>query len=161
LERTYPSILTGLARICAGTMFVSLCRQVLVFVHEHRWAYLASGWGAWYLLERGGFVGLPVYLFLRGYRHGELGTIRAAAILTLAGIVLNRLNVSIIAYRWYAPVPYVPSWQEVLVTLGVISAEIWVFRWVVNRMPVLGRTLPAGRGKEQFGSEAAGVVAAA
>ena len=24
------------------------------------------------------------------------------------------------------------------VTLAVLSAEVWVFRWIVNRMPVLG-----------------------
>jgi hypothetical protein len=30
----------------------------------------------------------------------------------------------------------VPSWQEIVVTLMVISLEIWVFRWVVTRMPV-------------------------
>jgi hypothetical protein len=27
--------------------------------------------------------------------------------------------------------------MEIVVTLGVISAEIWVFRWIINRMPVL------------------------
>ena len=27
--------------------------------------------------------------------------------------------------------------MEIVVTLAVIFAEIWVFRWIVNRMPVL------------------------
>jgi hypothetical protein len=27
--------------------------------------------------------------------------------------------------------------MEIVVTLAVISAELWVFRWVINRMPVL------------------------
>jgi Ni/Fe-hydrogenase subunit HybB-like protein len=154
LERTYPDILTGLAKICAGAMFVYLFLQLLVFVHESRWAYIGSGWGAWYLLELVGFVALPIILFLRGHNQGRLGMIRVAAILTLVGIVLNRLNVSVIAYRWYAPVPYVPSWQEVVVTLGVISAEIWVFRWVVSRMPVLDRTFSTRERETPFGSEA-------
>ena len=51
--------------------------------------------------------------------------------------MLNRLNISVIAFKWYLPVRYVPTWQEIVVTLAVLSAEIWVFRWVVNRMPVL------------------------
>ena len=63
--------------------------------------------------------------------------IGTAAVLTLIGIVLNRLNISVIAFKWYLPVRYVPTWQEIVVTLAVLSAEIWVFRWVVNRMPVL------------------------
>jgi len=35
------------------------------------------------------------------------------------------------------PVHYVPSWMEIVVTLTVLFAEIWIFRWVINRMPVL------------------------
>jgi hypothetical protein len=35
--------------------------------------------------------------------------------------------------------------MEIEVTLAVISAEIWVFRWVVNRMPVLGSTVEVVR----------------
>ena len=154
LERTYPDILTGLAKICAGAMFVYLFLQLLVFVHEARWAYIDTGWGAWYLLELVGFVALPIFLFLRGHDQGRLGMIRVAAILTLLGIVLNRLNVSVIAYRWYAPTPYVPSWQEIVVTLGVISAEIWVFRWVVGRMPVLDRTFSTRERETPFESDA-------
>ena len=160
LERTYPDILTGLARICAGAMFVYLFLQLLVFVHGKRWAYIDTGWGAWYLLEIAGFVALPIFLFLHGYSRGKLGVIRVAAILALLGIVLNRLNISVIAFKWYAPVPYVPSWQEVVVTLGVISAEIWVFRWIVSRMPVLDRALPTRKRETPFGSEAAAAVPA-
>jgi hypothetical protein len=31
----------------------------------------------------------------------------------------------------------VPSWMEIVVTLTVLFTEIWIFRWVINRMPVL------------------------
>ena len=51
------------------------------------------------------------------------------ATMTLVGILLNRLNVSVIAFRWYAPNHYVPSWGEIVVSLAVVSAELWVFRW--------------------------------
>ena len=53
------------------------------------------------------------------------------------GVILNRLNVSVIAFNWRSPVHYVPTVAEIVVTLMVIFIEIWVFRWVVNRMPVL------------------------
>jgi Ni/Fe-hydrogenase subunit HybB-like protein len=68
--------------------------------------------------------------------------IRIAAILTMLGIIINRLNVTVIGFRWDAAVHYVPSWMEIAVTLTVIFAEIWIFRWVINRMPVL-RESPA------------------
>jgi len=44
--------------------------------------------------------------------------------------------VSVISFNWYADVHYVPSWQEIVVTLMVVFGEIWVFRWFVTRMPV-------------------------
>ncbi len=137
LMTRHHAIVRGLSRICAGTLFVYLFLQVLVFVHEQRWPFLGSGWGAWYLVEIVGFTALPMGLFLYALRSGRDRLLGAAAVLTLCGIVLNRLNISMIAFRWYAPVRYVPSWQEIVVTLAVLSAEIWVFRWIVLRMPVL------------------------
>jgi Ni/Fe-hydrogenase subunit HybB-like protein len=92
-----------------------------------------------------GLVAIPAVLFLVGARRSEPGLIKLAAVLTLVGVVINRLNVTVIGFQWNAPVRYVPSWQEVLVTLGVISAEIWVFRWVVTRMPVLDFRVGADR----------------
>jgi hypothetical protein len=55
----------------------------------------------------------------------------------LLGIVLNRMNVSVIAFNWYAESPYFPTWKEFTVTLTVIFAELWFFRWVVTRLPVM------------------------
>jgi Ni/Fe-hydrogenase subunit HybB-like protein len=55
----------------------------------------------------------------------------------MAGVILNRLNVTIIGFNWDLPVHYVPSWMELVVTLTVIFTEIWIFRWVIHRMPVL------------------------
>ncbi len=60
------------------------------------------------------------------------------AFLTAAGVILNRLNVSVIAFKWYEAVRYYPSWMEIWVTLAIISMELWVFRWVITRMPVYG-----------------------
>jgi Ni/Fe-hydrogenase subunit HybB-like protein len=137
LKATNDDIVIGLARICAATMFVYVFAQILVLVHGHRGSYLATGWGAWYLVEMLGFTAVPAVLFAWAVQRRHLPMIRAAAVMTLVGIVLNRLNVSIVAFKWYAPVRYVPTWMEIVVTLGVISVELWVFRWVVNRMPVL------------------------
>jgi len=144
LEKSHDDILIGLAHICAGTMLVYLFMELLVLAHGRHWLLLGTGWGLWYLLEVVGFVALPAGLFLFACRRRNLAMIRGAAAMTLMGILLNRLNVSVIAFKWYAPNHYVPSWEEVAVSLAVVSAELWVFRWVVNRMPVLAA---AGEGK--------------
>jgi len=88
-------------------------------------------------------------MLLVGHKHRNMTLVRVASLVTMLGVVVNRLNVSIIAFKWYAPRHYVPSWMEVVVTAAVISAELWVFRWIVRRMPVLGFepawAKPAGR----------------
>jgi len=76
-------------------------------------------------------------LFIQAARRRNVRLALVGSSMALIGVLLNRLNVSIIAFKWYEPVRYVPSWQEVVVTLAVISAEIWVFRWIVHRMPVV------------------------
>ncbi len=138
---SHNGIVFGLAKICAATMFVYFFLKLLVFLHDQSWQFLFTPWGYWYLLEVIGFVLLPCMLFIHGFKRGDLLLVRIAAILTLIGIVLNRLNISIIAFKWYEPVRYYPTWMEIEVTLAVIVAEIIVFRWIVNRMPVL-RELP-------------------
>ena len=76
-------------------------------------------------------------MYAFGYRNRSLKIIKIAAAIALIGIIVNRLNVSVIAYNWYEPVRYYPSWQEIVVTAMVICSEIWILRWVVLRMPVL------------------------
>ena len=159
LAATHDDIVHGLARICAGAMFVYLFAQILVFVHGQRWEYLGTGWGLWYLLELVGFVAVPAGLYLYGFRNNRVPVIRAAAALALVGIVLNRLNVTVIGFKWYAAQRYVPTWMEIVVTLAVISAELWVFRWVINRMPVLDFQMSES-GPAQEREERAGVAAA-
>lgn len=108
-------------------------------MHGRHWEYLHTGWGLWYLVEIIGLVLIPCYLFLRGAMYKNLTAIRVAAIMTIVGIIINRLNYSVIAFKWYIPLPahYVPSWMEIVATLAIVFAEIWVFRWIVNRMPIL------------------------
>lgn len=130
-------IIHGLAKICTGTMFAYFFLQLLVFIHGKRWDLLSTPMGYWYLVEMVGFVLVPMLLFFYSYRRHNIFMIRLAAILTMLGVILNRLNVTVIGFRWDASVHYVPSWMEFAVTLTVIFIEIWVLRWVINRMPVL------------------------
>jgi Ni/Fe-hydrogenase subunit HybB-like protein len=134
---TFEDIVFGLAKGAAIAMFVYYFFKALIFIHEHHWTLINDFWGFWYLVEILGFVLVPCFMFAYAVRHRRLGVVRVAAILTLVGIILNRLNISVIAYKWDAAVKYYPSWQEIVVTLMVIFAEIWVFRWIVLRMPVM------------------------
>jgi Ni/Fe-hydrogenase subunit HybB-like protein len=136
-HKAHNGIVIGLSKICAVAMFAYFFLQVLVFVHGKRWDLLNSPMGYWYLLEMFGFVLLPMLLFFYSYRRNSIFMIKVAAILTMVGVIINRLNVTVIGFRWDAAIRYVPTWMELAVTLAVIFTEIWVFRWVINRMPVL------------------------
>ena len=136
-KQAHHGIILGLSKICAGTMFAYFFLQMLVFVHKQQWDLLSTPMGSWFLLEMLGFVLLPMTLFFYGYRNKNITLIKTAAILTILGVILNRLNVSIIGFRWDMAVRYVPSWMEIVVAMTVIFTQIWIFRWVINRMPVL------------------------
>lgn len=133
---THEKIILGLAKVCAVTMFAYLFLKLLVFIHGEHWNHLPSAFGTLYLSEMIGFVILPCILFTHAVRKKNTGFVKAASILTMLGIVLNRLNVSVIAFKWYEPDRYFPSWMEIEITLAIILIEIIVLRWVILRMPV-------------------------
>ena len=136
-HKAQEGIVHGLAKICAGAMFAYFFLQLLVFIHDKNWQYLNTPMGYWFLIEMIGFVLLPMGLYFYSYRTNNQLLIRIAAILTMLGVILNRLNVTVIGFRWDSAIRYVPSIMEIIVTMTVIFIEIWVFRWIINRMPVL------------------------
>ena len=136
-HKSHNGILISLSRICAGAMFAYFFLQILIFIHEKRWEHLDSSMGYWYLFEMIGLVLFPMMLFFQGYRTRSIAFIKTAAILTMIGIIVNRLNVTVIGFMWEEPLRYFPSWMEITITLTVIFTEIWVFRWIIRRMPVL------------------------
>ena len=132
----HMDIMVGLSRLAAAALFVYFFMKILVLVHGMHWNELLTPMGYLYLVEVLGFVVLPFLIFVKGAEKRDRKLLLSAAIITALGIILNRLNVSVIAFKWYAPVHYVPSWIEIVITLAVVFGEIWAFRWVANRMPV-------------------------
>lgn len=136
-HKAQNGIVLGLAKVCTGAMFAYFFMQLLVFIHGKHWDLINTPMGYWFLLEMLGFVLLPMMLFVYGYKKNSILTVKIASILTMLGIILNRLNVTVIGFRWDAIDRYIPSWMELVVTLTVIFTEILIFRWVIRRMPVL------------------------
>jgi len=135
-HHSFDDMIIGLAKGAAITMAVYYFLKALLFIHDKQWEMINDGWGYWFLVEVLGFVLVPGFMFAFGFRNRNIKIIKIASIMALIGVILNRLNVSIISFNWYADVHYYPSWQEIVVTLMVIFTEIWVFRWIVTRMPV-------------------------
>ncbi len=138
-RKSWKDISASMAKGCAVTMFTYLFLKLLVFINNGHWAYLNSPMGYWYLLEIVGLTLIPCIMFIEGGRHKSMGIINTAAVLTMLGIIINRVNYSLIAYKWYIPMSerYIPSANEVVTTLTIVLAVVWLFRWIVNRMPIL------------------------
>jgi len=143
----FDNITIGLGKAAAIVLAIYLCIKVMGLALENKWSYLATGYGALYLTELGGFVVLPLLLFAIGYRERRTPLIRWAAVLTVLGVVFNRLNVAIFAYNWHLPAAerYVPSWMEIWISLSIVTAGVVAFRWIASRMPILAEH-PAWRG---------------
>ncbi len=133
-EAQSRAILFGLAKGAAIASFAYYFFKLLLFLHEGHWDLLGTGWGLWYLVEVFGLTLLPCLLFALGYRHRSLGIVQTAAWLSLLGVLINRLNVSLIAFNWESVNRYYPTWMEIVVSLTVVLVEVWVFRWFVTRM---------------------------
>jgi Ni/Fe-hydrogenase subunit HybB-like protein len=138
-RQQFENINFGLAKAASVTLAVYFAIKVVSLTLEDEWYLLATGWGAWFLLELLGFVLLPCLLFAVAYRERKLLLVRVAAVITVLGVVLNRFNVTFIAYNWSLPPGqrYVPSWMEIWVTVAFITFAVVAFRWIANRMPIM------------------------
>ena len=130
-------IVIGLARGASIVLFSYFFVKLQGVADSMRWDLLWTPYGYWFLVEILGFVLVPCVLFAIGARRGQITLIRWTAAWTVLGIIVNRLNVSIIAFNWNAAERYVPSWMEVMVSITLVTLGVQVFRWIVNRMPVL------------------------
>jgi Ni/Fe-hydrogenase subunit HybB-like protein len=138
-KEQFDNITVGLAKAASVALMIYFMIRVMAIALDDDWHHLATGWGAWYLVEMLGFVVLPGILFAVGYRERRPMLIRVTAGWTVIGIILNRLNVSIFAFNWELPweLRYWPHWMEIAVTLSIVMFGVVMFRWIANRMPVM------------------------
>lgn len=135
--RRMDRLLLGLGKAGAIVTMCYFFLKCLALAHSQQWKLLLTPYGYWWMFEVLGFIVLPSLLFATAVRHERVDLVRIASVIAVIGVVLNRLNVSIITYRWNASDRYVPNWQEIVVTLTIVTIGLLTFRWIVNRMPVL------------------------
>jgi Ni/Fe-hydrogenase subunit HybB-like protein len=138
-EAEYNRLVIGLGKATASALFVYFILKIFDLAHSDNWAYLNTPYGYWYLVEILGFVLLPALFFAHAARKGKAKLVQFMGFVTVLGVILNRLNVSIIAYNWYLPASqkYYPKWMEVALTVGVVTMLILAYRFVVNRMAIM------------------------
>ncbi|MDR3555812.1 MAG: Ni/Fe-hydrogenase cytochrome b subunit [Syntrophobacteraceae bacterium] len=132
----------GLAKAAAVVLYVYFFLKLIGLSELGRWDLLNAPYGYVYLVEMLGFVALPCILYTIGVRTGNVKLVRFTGGWTVIGIIFNRLNVSIIAFNWQLSPHYYPSWMEITVSVTLVTMGIWLFRWLVNRLPVMSDEKP-------------------
>ncbi|HEY6074737.1 MAG TPA: NrfD/PsrC family molybdoenzyme membrane anchor subunit, partial [Anaerolineales bacterium] len=138
--RNLDPLTVGLGKAAAVVMFVYFVLKMIGVAHDDNWGLLGTGYGAWFLVEIFLFVLLPIVTLSVGVKRNSAGIVRFGAFHAIAGIILNRLNLSIITFNWNLPDHFhhiVPPAKEALIVLSIITFHILLFRWILNRMPVL------------------------
>lgn len=128
----------GLGKAASVGLLCYFFLKLIGLAHSNNWDLLGTAMGTWFLVEILIFVLLPCLLFAWGVRNKNMGLVRFTAFITVVGIIINRLNVSVIGFiNINAPERYFPRWTEFALTIAIITMGLVVFRWIVNRMPVL------------------------
>jgi Ni/Fe-hydrogenase subunit HybB-like protein len=94
---------------------------------------------AYFWLEMALFVAAPLVLFnLPQIRQKPIGLYWASAV-TIAGFMVQRINVSINSLERATHAGYVPKWPELAVTLMLVTAAVLAFRFAVLHLKILPR----------------------
>ena len=137
---TLPKLTLGLGKGAAIALWVYFVIKVIALAHDSNWHLLNTGYGYWYLVEVLLLVLTPALIYGIGIKKRLVGVVRFAAFLTVFGVVMNRLNIAIITFNWNLPHHFqhiIPPWRDEGDVLPIATLHILVFRWILNRMPVL------------------------
>jgi len=136
--KEHDGVILGFSRGASMSLAAYFCVKLVAMAYDNNWAYLATGWGAWWLVEVLGFVLAPCVMYAIGSREKNIPLIKWAAVLTVFGIILNRFNVSLVAFNWQLPASqrYFPSFLEIMLSIFVVTVGVTAYRFIVSRMPI-------------------------
>lgn len=135
-HEAFDDIVIGLAQAASVVLFTYFFLKMIGLAHSMEWNTLNTPLGKWFLVEMIGFIILPCVLYTIGVRTRNVDLIKFTSFLAILGVVVNRFNISLIAFKWDEKVRYFPNVMEFVVTISIITAGILAFRWIDNRMPV-------------------------
>jgi Ni/Fe-hydrogenase subunit HybB-like protein len=135
----HDDLALGFGKAAAWVMAGYFIIKVIGVAVDNNWHYLATGFGVWFLVEMIGFVALPALCYGIGVREKNTKLIRWASAWAVLGIIVNRFNVSMVAFNYQLPSSerYFPHWMEIGISVFIVTVGILVFRFIVTRMPIM------------------------
>jgi Ni/Fe-hydrogenase subunit HybB-like protein len=138
-------MLAALARIEAWLVGLFLAFQVGDLVSRGAVGTMLSG--TWFALSFWVEIGLglllPLVLLILPEVRQSRGGLATASSLIIGGVLLHRLNVTVIGLRVRHWETYVPSLGEVGITLGITAGAMFVFGVLVRILPIHEELSPA------------------
>jgi Ni/Fe-hydrogenase subunit HybB-like protein len=134
------SLTIGLGKGAAVGIYVYFGLKLIGVAHDDHWNLLNTPYGHWFIVEMLCFVLLPGLIFSLGVKKRSAAIVRFASFSAVFGIIVNRINVSTIAFNWQLQNHLhhiIPPWKEATIVLTIFTIHVLVFRWILNRMPVL------------------------
>ena len=138
-RRDADHVALSFSRAASFILFAYFMLKLTDMLAQANAPYLLTGYGLWWMAEMLLFVLLPALLYAKGASSGDIGLCRAASANAVAGIVLNRFNVCLIAYNWQLPSSerYVPHIMEICISVFIVTLIVTCYRFIVYHMPVL------------------------
>jgi Ni/Fe-hydrogenase subunit HybB-like protein len=147
-------VLGSIARYTPFILGVYLALKVGDITVRNAWSYafkLDTPAIMWWVEMLVGVVAPLVILYQKKLRY-RVGPLFTGATLVIIGVVLNRINVFLVAYTpLYQDKPYFPTVYEILVTAGFIAALVLLYRLFVRIFPII--SVPADQAKKEVGQE--------
>jgi len=131
-------VLSSLARILVGFLAAfTVTRFFDLWVQGHLGAAFTPSYEAgMFWAESLLFLFVPFAILSSPRRRRSFGTLYAAGLSVVFGFILNRLNVCITGFEGAQGGHYIPSWEEVSITLMVVAAVFGTYRMAVRFLPV-------------------------
>ena len=131
----------GLAKGASMALITYFVIKIIGVAHDNEWAYLATGWGQWFMLELFAGVLLPLVVLSQGIKSGSAAMIRFGSFIAVAGIALNRLNTAIITFNWnlYQEIPHL---FEAIISVTLFAVYIATYRFILYRLPIVYEWVP-------------------
>jgi len=127
----------ALAKGASLGLITYLTIRLIGIAHDNKWAYLGTGWGAWWMFEIGFGVILSLVLLVTGVRNNSVTLVRLGAWTTILGVVLHRLNVYMFTFNWQNGHVHIPPFREIMITVTIYTIYIITYRAILYRWPIL------------------------
>lgn len=137
-HRLKEDVLADIGRILLVVLVMYLLMKIYDFYSRGVWSefFLPRMETLLFWLEI--LPGLIVPIILLSIRKIRLSTrgLYIAAVCTIVGFLLNRLNVSTTGFVASSGVNYFPSWMEIAITLALVSTGFFIFAMAVRYLPI-------------------------